>query len=61
MDNDRLLNELQKMNNLLNCKDSFSLNFVVKSTDQIYALPQPITFPTGKRYRAALIDFSPDK
>ena len=60
MNNDVMVSELQKMNNVLNTKDSFGLHPVVKSTEPFYFLPDPITLPAGRKYRAALIDFSSD-
>jgi hypothetical protein len=60
LNNESMLTELQKMNNVFNTKDSFGLHPVFKSTDPVYTLPQPISLPSGRKYRAALIDFSSD-
>jgi hypothetical protein len=60
MTNEPMLSELQKMNNLFNTKDSFGLHFAVKSTEPIYTIPEPFSLPSGRKYRAALIDFSSD-
>jgi len=60
MNNDIMVSELQKMNNAINTKDSLTINCVVKSTEPIYDIPQPRTLLPGRKYRAAVVDFSSD-
>jgi hypothetical protein len=60
MSNDIMVAELQKMNNVINTKDSFTINCVVKSTEPIYNIPRPISLLSGRKYRAAVVDFSSD-
>jgi hypothetical protein len=60
MDNKTIVSELQKMNNVLNTKDSFSFNPVVKSTNPVHYIQQPRTLLPGRKYVAALVDFSSD-
>ncbi len=60
MNNDIMVSELQKMNNVFNTKDSFTINCVVKSTEPNYNLPHPITLLPGRKYRAADMDFLSD-
>jgi hypothetical protein len=60
LNNEALISEVQKLNNVFNTKDSFSLHPVIKSTEPYYILPQPIILQSARKYRASLVDFSSD-